>query len=179
VELGYQSVRVQGAQCHVRKSFNGNLQLLIIRMEHNIGLPLLQHIVGVPQGRKPSGQRLRWIYLRKGVSFRHFPSDKCDQNDQPAEVEFVSQILSFATVFLEFIDEVTRPIHLHALHTFSCDIHHEPSDLCGVVLPYELAIYELESEAHCAILYIGYLVASLSFFNFVVSFLDALCQGEV
>jgi hypothetical protein len=48
-----------------------------------------------------------------------------------------------------------------------------------VVIPYELANYEFESEVHYALLYKGYLVASLSFFNFVVSFLDALCQGAV
>jgi hypothetical protein len=146
-------------------------------MEHNVGLPLLCHVIGVPQGRKPSGQRLRWFDLQKGGSFRHLKSDKCDQNDQPTEVEFVSQILSFTTIFLEFIDEVTHPIHLHALHTFTCEFHHEPSDLCGVVLSYELSSYELASKAHCAILYRGYLVASLSFFDFTVSFLDALCQG--
>jgi hypothetical protein len=28
-------------------------------------------------------------------------------------------------VFLQFVDEVTHPIHLHALHTFSCEVHHE------------------------------------------------------
>ena len=83
--------------------------------------------------------------------------------------------MSFAIVFLEFIDEVTRPIHLHSFHTFSYEVHHKPGDLCGPVLPYELASYELESEVHCAILYRGYLVASLSFFNFIVSFLDAFC----
>jgi len=88
-------------------------------------------------------------------------------------------ILSFETIFLKFIDEVTHPIHLHSLHTFTCEFHHEPSDLCGAVLSYELARYELEIEVHCAILYRGYLVDSLSFFDFVVSFLDALFQGVV
>jgi hypothetical protein len=90
-------------------------------------------------------------------------------------VEFVSQILSFTAVFLKFIDEVTHPIHLHAFHTFSCEVHHEPGDLCGAVLPYDLSNYELESEVHCTILDRGYLVASLSLFDFIVSLLDAMC----
>jgi hypothetical protein len=94
-------------------------------------------------------------------------------------MEFISQILSFAKIFLQFIDEVNFPIHLHALHTFSSKVHHEPGDLCGAVLPYELANYELKSEVNYAILYRGYLVTSLSFFDFVVSLLDALCEGVV
>jgi hypothetical protein len=84
-------------------------------------------------------------------------------------------ILSFAKVFLEFIDEVNRPIDMHSLKTFFCEVHHEPDDLCGVVLPYELANYELESEVHCTILDRGYLVSSLFFFDFTICFLDALC----
>jgi hypothetical protein len=94
-------------------------------------------------------------------------------------MEFISQILGFAAILLHLIDEVVHPVHLHALHTFSCEVHHEPSDLCGVVLPYELAIYELESEVHYSILYRGYLLTSLSFFDFSVRFLDVLCQGTV
>ena len=145
----------------------------------SIALPLLGHVVGVTQGGKPRDQQLRWFDLWKGGSFRHFPSDKCDQNDQPTEVEFVSLILSFVVVFINFINEVTHPIHLHSLHTFSCEVHHEPNELCGAVLPNDISIYELASEAHCSILYRGYLVISLSFFYFFVRFLDALCQGSV
>jgi hypothetical protein len=90
-------------------------------------------------------------------------------------MEFIAQVLGFVEIFLQLIDEVAHPVHLHALHTFSWEVHHEPSDICGVVLPYELASYELASKAHCAILYRGYLVTSLSFFDFSVIFLDVLC----
>jgi hypothetical protein len=76
-------------------------------------------------------------------------------------MELVSLILSFTTVFLKLIDEVNRPIHLRSLHAFSYEVHHKPSDLCGVIFSYKLASYELESEAYCAILDRGYLVASL------------------
>ena len=93
-------------------------------------------------------------------------------------MEFVSLIPSFTKVFLNFIDEVTLPINLHSLHTFSYEVHHELDDLFGVVLSYKLASYELEIEAHCAILDRGYLVASLSLLNFSISLLDALRQGE-
>jgi hypothetical protein len=91
----------------------------------------------------------------------------------------MSLILIFVTVFLKFIDEVTRPINFHSLHTFSYEVHHEPGDLCGAVISYDISSSELESEVHYAILDRGYLVASLSFFNFVVCFLDALFQGVV
>jgi hypothetical protein len=48
-----------------------------------------------------------------------------------------------------------------------------------VVLNYDTVNYELESEVHYTILDRGYLVTSLSVFDFVVGFLDALFQGEV
>jgi hypothetical protein len=89
-------------------------------------------------------------------------------------VELISLILSFMTVFLELIDEVTRPIHLHSLHTFSCEVHHQPDDLCGEIISYNPASYEFESEAHYTILDRGYLVASLSLLEFSISLLDAL-----
>jgi hypothetical protein len=89
-------------------------------------------------------------------------------------VELISIILSFATLLLELIDEVTRPIHLHALHTFFDKVHHEPSDLCGEVPSYQLSNYELVSDVHYAILDRGYLVAFLSFFKFAICFLDVL-----
>ena len=90
-------------------------------------------------------------------------------------MEFISQVLGFEAILLQLIDEVVRPVHLHALHTFFCEVHHEPDELCGAILSYELASYELASEAHCTILYRGYLVTLLSFFDFSVRFLDVLC----
>jgi hypothetical protein len=119
------------------------------------------------------------VLSREGSSFRHFPSDKCDQHQQPAEMELVSLILCFTTVFLELVDEVAHPVHLHPLHALPCEVHHEPGDLRGVVLSDELASYKLASKAHCAILDRGYLVASLSLLNFVVCLLYALCQGAI
>jgi hypothetical protein len=94
-------------------------------------------------------------------------------------VELVSLILSFVAIFLEIIDEVTHPIHMHSLHAFSYKVHHEPNDLCGAILSYKLANYELASEAHYAILDRGYLVASLSLFNFPIILLDSLCHGAI
>jgi hypothetical protein len=60
-------------------------------------------------------------------------------------MELVSLILCFAIVFLELVDEVAHPIHLHPLHEFPCEVHHEPDDLHGAVLSNELASYELAS----------------------------------
>jgi len=82
-------------------------------------------------------------------------------------------------IFLELIDEVTWGIHIHSLHAFSCEVHHEPDDLCGVILSYKISIYELASEVHYTILDRGYLEASLSIFDFAISLLDVLCQGAV
>jgi hypothetical protein len=58
-KLHYGSVVMQGMQCHMRKCFNGEFQLLIISEKHDIRLPLLCHVVGIPQGGKLSGQGLR------------------------------------------------------------------------------------------------------------------------
>jgi hypothetical protein len=59
-------------------------------------------------------------------------------------MELISLILRFATVFLELVDELARPIHLHSLHAFFCEIHHKLGDLRRAVLSDELASYELE-----------------------------------
>jgi hypothetical protein len=58
-------------------------------------------------------------------------------------MELVSLILCFVVVFLDLVDEVTPLINLHPLHAFSCEVHHEPGDLCGVVLSDDLVSYEL------------------------------------
>jgi hypothetical protein len=89
-------------------------------------------------------------------------------------VELVSLILCFTTIFLKLVDKVTQPIHFHSLHAFPCEVHHEPGDLCGVVLSDDLSISELEREVRYAILDIGYLVASLSLFYFFVCLFYAL-----
>jgi hypothetical protein len=94
-------------------------------------------------------------------------------------VEPISLILCFAIVFLKFVDEVTCPIHLHSLHVFSYEVHHEPGDLCRAVHSYKLAKYELAREAYYAILDRGYLVALLSLFDLTISLLDALFQGAI
>jgi hypothetical protein len=94
-------------------------------------------------------------------------------------VELISKILGFTKILLEFIDKVAHSVHLHALHTFSYEVQHELGDLCGAGISYNISSYELASEAHYAILYRGYLVTSLSFFDFTVTFFDVLCQGEI
>jgi hypothetical protein len=94
-------------------------------------------------------------------------------------MELVSLILCFVEDFLELVDKVARPVHLHPLHTLSCKVHHEPSDLLGVVLSDNLAIYKLARKAHFTILDRGYLVASLSLLNFIICLLYALCQGVI
>jgi len=94
-------------------------------------------------------------------------------------MELISLILRFMVVFLELVDEVAHPIHLHPLHAFSCEVHHEPGDLHGAILSDKISSYKLASEAHYAILYRVYLVTYLSFFDFTICFLDAMCQGAV
>jgi hypothetical protein len=37
-------------------------------------------------------------------------------------MEFISQVMGFATILLQLIDEVVFPVHMHALHTFSCEV---------------------------------------------------------
>jgi len=83
-------------------------------------------------------------------------------------VEPISLILSFTIFFLKLIDEVNRPIYLHSLHAFSCEVHHKLGDLDGAILSYKIYSYELASEVHYTILDRGYLVASLSFLDFTI-----------
>jgi hypothetical protein len=82
-------------------------------------------------------------------------------------------------ILLKFVDEVAGPIHLHPLHAFSYEVHHEPGDLSGVILSYKLPSYELAREVHYAILYRCYLLASFSLFYFIVCLLDVLCHGSI
>jgi hypothetical protein len=67
-------------------------------------------------------------------------------------MELISLILCFTTVFLELVDELSRPVHFHTLHPLSYEVHHEPGDLHGVFLSDELASYEMTRKTHYAIL---------------------------
>jgi hypothetical protein len=94
-------------------------------------------------------------------------------------MEFIPLILCFAAVFLELVDEVTFPVHLHPLHALPNEVYYQPGDLCRTVLSEEISIYNLVSEAHFAILDRGYLVASLSLLYITIILLYALCQEAI
>jgi hypothetical protein len=153
--------------------------MLTVAMEHGIDLPLLCHVIGIPQGGKTSGQWFQRFDLWESGSFRHFPSDKCNQNDQPAIMEVVPQVLGLTTILLYLFDEVILPVHLHALYTLSCEVHHEPSDLCGEsssLLSFQLRVGKRGTLHH--LVYI--LPFNLfSFFYFCITFLDVYVQRYV
>jgi len=94
-------------------------------------------------------------------------------------MEFIPLILGFAIVFLELVDELKHPVHLHNLYALPSEVHYEPSNLCWMVISDDLANCKLEIKAHCSILDRGYLVASLSFFYITIILLYVLCQGVI
>jgi hypothetical protein len=55
-------------------------------------------------------------------------------------MEFIPLILCFAKIFLELVDEVTLPVHLHPLHALPREVYYEPSDLCWTIIFGELAL---------------------------------------
>jgi hypothetical protein len=74
------------------------LQLVIIHVEHEILLPLIVHVIGVPQCIELRDHGFKWLDVREGRSFRHIPCDKSDQDKKLAEVKFVSLILCFPAI---------------------------------------------------------------------------------
>jgi hypothetical protein len=127
------------------------------------------------QVREPCGQRFRWLNFQEGYSFRHFPSDKCDQYQYPTKMKLISLILRFTAVLLQLVDEVTHPVHLHSFYTLPYEVYYKSSDLCQTILFEEITSYKLTSYMHCTILDGGYLVASLSLLYITIDFLYALC----
>jgi hypothetical protein len=82
--------------------------------------------------------------FREGGSFRHLPSDEGNENQQPAEVKLVALVLCFATILLQLVDEVARPVHLHPFNAFSCEVDDKPRDLRWSILPDELTNDQLD-----------------------------------
>ena len=54
-------------------------------------------------------------------------------------MEFIALVLHFAIVLLQLIDEVARPIHMHALDALPCKVDNDPCNLHWSVLSDELA----------------------------------------
>jgi hypothetical protein len=94
-------------------------------------------------------------------------------------MEFIPMILCSATVFLDLIDEVTHPFHLHPLYALPNEVHYKPTDLCKMFLFDDIPIYNFASEAHCAILDGGYFIAWLSLFYITIILFYVLCQGLI
>ena len=69
---------MEGIRGHPGLRLDGLFQLVVVSMEDNIGLPLLVHIIRVPQGTKLHGQRFEGIDVGEGHTFQHFPCNECD-----------------------------------------------------------------------------------------------------
>jgi hypothetical protein len=64
---------VEGIRGHPRFGLDGLFQLVVVSMEDDIGLPLLVHIIRVPQGTKLCIQRFEGIDVGESHTFWHFP----------------------------------------------------------------------------------------------------------
>jgi hypothetical protein len=77
----------------LRCRLNCILQLVELGVEDNIGLPLLVHVVGLPQHTKLCGQCFERFDLRKSGSLWQFPSDESDEYEKPTKVELIPLVL--------------------------------------------------------------------------------------
>jgi hypothetical protein len=50
----------------------------------------------------------------------------------------------FPKIFLQLVDKVARPIHLHSSNAFSCEVNDKPCDLHWFILPDVLTSDQLE-----------------------------------
>jgi hypothetical protein len=60
-------------------------------------------------------------------------------------VKIIASVLGFATIFLELVDEVAHPVHLHPFDALSWEVNDEPCDLRRSVLPDKITRDQLES----------------------------------
>jgi hypothetical protein len=75
------------------------------------------------------------IDFREGCSFHHLPSDKVKENQQPTEVKIIALVLCFTSIFLQLVDKVAHPVHLHSFNAFSCEVDDKPRELRWSILP--------------------------------------------
>jgi hypothetical protein len=114
-------------------------------VEHHIGLPLFFHVAQIPESSELCGQWFGWLNFKEGRSFQHLPSNECNENQQPTKMKLVALVLCFATIFLQLVDEVAHPDHLHPFEAFSYEVNDEPCDLRWSLLPDELSNDQLAS----------------------------------
>ena len=84
--------------CDVWCRPNGILQLSVVSVEDDIGLPLFVHVTGVPQRTKLRGQGFEGFYLWKCGSLTKFPRDEGDEYEKLAKVELIPLVLRLSTV---------------------------------------------------------------------------------
>jgi hypothetical protein len=67
-------------------------------MKYHIQLPLFYHIAQVRECGEIPSEQLEWLNVQEGRTFWHFPSGKCDEDQEPTKVELIALILSFAAI---------------------------------------------------------------------------------
>jgi hypothetical protein len=117
-ELHEGSEPMQGVWCHVRDNFDSPLQLDIIGMKYRVRLPLFSHIARVPKHGECLSEQIKQRNFWEGRTFQHFPSGKCDEDQDLAKVELIALIPSFAAIQFNLVDQVLLPIHLESFYTF-------------------------------------------------------------
>jgi hypothetical protein len=130
---------------HAREGFNGPLQLQVIGVKYDIGLPFLWHVIQILEGSEPRGQWFRQLDFREGRSLWHLPSDEGNKDQQLVEVKLVALVLCFSTSLLQLVDEVAHLVNLHAFNAFSCEVDDEPHDLRWSILPDDITNDQLTS----------------------------------
>jgi hypothetical protein len=100
VEFHQRSKPMKCFGCNERCRLNGILQLSVVSVEDNIGLPLFVHVAGVPQCTEICSQWFKGFDLWKRGSLRQFPRDESDDYEKLAKVELIPLVLRLSTVKL-------------------------------------------------------------------------------
>ena len=96
-EFHQRSKPMKRVGCDAWCRLNGILQLSVVRMEDDIGLPLFVHVTGVPQHTELRSQWFEGFDLQKSGSLEQFPSDESDEYEKPAKVEIIPLVLRLST----------------------------------------------------------------------------------
>jgi hypothetical protein len=67
-------------------------------MKYYVLLPLFSHIARVPERGELRRKWFEWLNIREGCTFQNLSRNKCYDDQEPAEVELIALILSFAIV---------------------------------------------------------------------------------
>jgi hypothetical protein len=73
-------------------------------VKKKVRLPLFAHITRVPERGELRSKGLEWLDIWEGRTFRHFPTNKHDEDQESAKMEFIALIMCFMVVQFNLIN---------------------------------------------------------------------------